>query len=217
MKGRMISAGPPVLAPRAGGIRAVLFDYGGVIAEEGFRLGLEAIARRHDVDPAELRREAEEAIYDTGYIVGRGTEGDFWERLRLRTGIAGTDDALAEEILRRFVLRPRMIAAVRGLRRQGVVVAILSDQTDWLERLDARDRFFLEFGRVFNSYRLGKGKRDATVFDDVVRALGTVPGETLFVDDNPGHVERARGRGLAVLLFRTEDAFLSELSAWTAS
>lgn len=206
-----------VSPPRPGGIRAVILDFGGVIAEEGFRLGLEAIARRHDLDPAELQREAEDAIYDTGYIVGRGTEGDFWERLRLRMGIAGTDDALADEILRRFVLRPRIIAAVRVLRRQGLVVALLSDQTDWLERLDARDRFFLEFDRVFNSFRLGKGKRDAAVFDDVVRALGAAPAETLFVDDNPGHVERARGRGLAVLLFRTEEAFLSELSAWTAS
>ncbi len=195
----------------------MLLDFGGVIAEEGFRLGLEAIARRHEIDPAGLQREAEEAIHDTGYLTGRGTEDAFWERLRLRTGIAGTDDALADEILRRFVMRPRMIAAVRALRRQGVVVAILSDQTDWLERLDARDRFFLEFDRVFNSYRLGKGKRDATVFDDVVRDLGVPAAETLFVDDTPGHVDRARSRGLAAVLFRSEDAFLSELSAWTAS
>lgn len=195
----------------------MLLDFGGVVASEGYRLGLEAIARRNNVDPLVLVREADEAIYDTGYIVGRGTEGDFWERLRRRTAIAGTDDALADEILRRFVLRPRMIAAVRDLRRQGVVAAILSDQTDWLERLDARDRFFIEFDRVFNSYRLGKGKRDATVFDDVVRALGADPAETLFADDNAGHVDRARSRGLAAVLFRREDAFLSELSAWTTS
>ncbi len=188
-----------------------------MIAEEGFRLGLEAIALRNDVDPAMLRREADDAIYDTGYITGRGPEGVFWERLRRRTGIAGTDDALADEILRRFVPRPRMIAAVRALRRQGVVAAMLSDQTDWLERLDARDGFFMEFDRVFNSYRLGKGKRDATVFDDVVRDLGVPAAETLFVDDTPGHVDRARSRGLAAVLFRSEDAFLSELSAWTAS
>ena len=195
----------------------MLLDFGGVIAEEGYRFGLEAIAGRNDVDPADLKREADDAIYDTGYITGRGTESGFWERLRRRTGIAGSDDALSGEILRRFVLRPRMIAAVRELRRQGVVVGILSDQTDWLERLDARDRFFPEFDRVFNSFRLGKGKRDATVFDDVVRDLGAVPGETLFVDDNPGHVDRARSRGLAAILFRTEDAFFKELSAWTAS
>ncbi len=195
----------------------MLLDYGGVIAEEGFRLGLEAIARRNGIDPATLQREADDAIYRTGFITGRGTEAEFWERLRQRTGIAGPYDALREEILRRFVLRPRMIGAVRQLRRDGVAVAILSDQTDWLERLEARDRFFLEFDRVFNSYRLGKGKRDATVFDDVVRALGAAPAETLFVDDNPGHVDRARSRGLAALLFRTEEAFLAQLAAGFAA
>ncbi len=203
--------------PRPEDLRAILFDFGGVIADEGFRLGLEAIALRNGVDPAVLHREAEDAIYETGYITGRGTEGDFWERLRRRAGIAGADEALTDEILRRFVVRPRMIAAVRALRRRGIAAAILSDQTDWLERLDARDGFFIEFDRVFNSYRLGKGKRDPTVFDDVVRALGVLPGGALFVDDNRGHVDRARSRGLAAVLFRTEDAFLSELSAWTAS
>ncbi len=209
--------GSPGPLPRPGEIRAVLFDFGGVIAEEGFRLGLEAIALRNGVDPAAFHRAAEDAIYETGYITGRGTESAFWECLRARTGIDGADDALAGEVLRRFVVRPRMIGAVRALRRQGIAVAMLSDQTDWLERLDARDAFSREFDRVFNSYRLGKGKRDATVFDDAVRDLGVLPAETLFVDDNPGHVERARSRGLAAVLFRGEEAFLSELSAWTGS
>ncbi len=215
--GEEVGRGPADPPPPPRGVRAVVLDFGGVIAEEGFRLGLEAIALRNGVDPAGLQREAEDAIYDTGYLTGRGTESAFWERLRLRTGIAGTDDALAGEILERFVPRPRMIAAVRALRRQGVVVAILSDQTDWLERLDARYWFSREFDRVFNSYRLGKGKRDATIFDDVVRDLGVLPAETLFVDDNPGHVDRARSRGLAAVLFRGEDAFLSGLASWTAS
>lgn len=158
---------------------------------------------------------ASDVIYETGYITGRGTETDYWDVLRRKTGIAGEDSDLTGEILRRFVLRPRMLAAVRALRADGFLTAILSDQTDWLERLDARDRFFLEFDRVFNSYRLGKGKRDATIFDDTVRALGVAPGEALFVDDNSGHVERAASRGLRAVLFRNQDRFLSGLGPLT--
>ncbi len=127
---RRDSAGLAGGTRRPGRIAAAVFDYGGVIAEEGFRLGLEAIALRNDVEPDALHRAAEEAIYDTGYITGRGTEAAFWERLRLLKGIAGTDVALADEVLRRFVVRPRMIDAVRALRREGIVVAVLSDQTD---------------------------------------------------------------------------------------
>lgn len=191
------------------GIRAVLLDFGGVVADEGFRQGLSAIARRHGIDPDRFFDLASDVIYETGYITGRGTESGFWEALRRGAGITGTDAELTGEILPRFVLRPRMMEAVRALRRRGRLVALLSDQTDWLERLDARDRFFRAFDRVFNSYRLGKGKRDPSVFDDVVRALGIPPAGALFVDDNAGHVARALSRGLVARLFRGEDDFLS--------
>ena len=116
------------------------------------------------------------------------------------------------ETLPRFILRPVMIDAVRRLRRKGYIAAIASDQVDWLERLDVRDRFPGEFDRVFNSYRLGKGKRDATFFDDVSNALRLAPGEILFLDDNAGHVERAASRGLYALLFRTAGDAAKELS-----
>ena len=192
-------------------LRAVLFDYGGVLATEGFREGLYAIARRQGLDPLTVHRLGMDAIYDSGYIVGRGTEADFWSLLRDRSGIKGVDAELTGEILPRFIIRPRMIDAVRRLRRKGIMVAILSDQTDWLERLDLRDRFFGEFDRVFNSYRLGKGKRDATVFADAVAALGVSPREALFVDDMPTNVARAREQWLQGVVFEEEERFLAEL------
>ena len=52
-----------------------------------------------------------------------------------------------------------------GLRRGGFLTAILSDQTDWLDRLEARHHFFGHFDRVFNSYHLGKGKRRITSYN----------------------------------------------------
>ncbi|HZW36973.1 MAG TPA: hypothetical protein VFF01_08515, partial [Candidatus Deferrimicrobiaceae bacterium] len=125
--------------PGETGIRAVLFDFGGVLASEGFREGLEAIALRNGMDPDAVFTLASDAIYESGYITGRGTESDFWNLLRRQTGLAGEDAALTGEILRRFVLRPRMVHAVRVLRAHGVITAILSDQTDWLERLEGRD------------------------------------------------------------------------------
>jgi putative hydrolase of the HAD superfamily len=192
-------------------LRAVLFDYGGVLAAEAFREGLYAIARRQGLDPLEVHRLAMDAIYDSGYIVGRGTEEGFWSLMRARAGIKGMDAELAGEILPRFIIRPHMIEAVRRLRRMGIIVAILSDQTDWLERLEARDRFFGEFDRVFNSYRMGKGKRDPTVFADAVAALGVSPREALFVDDMPANVERAREQGLRGIVFEDEEQFLAEL------
>ncbi len=192
-------------------LRAVLFDFGGVLATEGFREGLQEIARRQGLDPREVHMTGMDAIYDSGYIVGNGSEAEFWAMMRDRTGLAGTDEELSGEILGRFVIRPRMLEAVRRLRRIGTITAILSDQTDWLERLDDRDFFYGEFDHVFNSYRLGKGKRDSSLFADVVAGVGILPDEALFVDDMPANVERARDEGLQGMVFADEEGFLAEL------
>lgn len=191
--------------------RAVLFDFGGVLATEGFREGLQEIARRQGLDPVEAQLIGMDAIYDSGYIVGQGSEAEFWAMMRERAGLAGTDEELACEILSRFVIRPRMLEAVRRLRHMGIITAILSDQTDWLERLDDRDLFYSEFDHVFNSYRLAKGKRDPSLFADVVAGLGIAPPEALFVDDMPANVERAMREGLQGIVFTDEEGFLANL------
>ena len=179
---------------RGSPVRAVLFDFGGVLAEEGFRAGLRCIAESQDLDPGSVYAAGVEAVYATGYVTGSGAEADFWQYLRARFPLIGDDRVLSGEILDRFVLRPGMIGLVRWLRHQGIVVGILSDQTPWLDELDARDHFFAEFDRVYISYRMGKGKRDPSLFDDVVRDLGIDPPQVVFVDDDHGNVERARAR-----------------------
>lgn len=190
--------------------RAVLFDFGGVIADEGFHQGLHALADRHGLDPAQVLHACREAIYGSGYITGCGTEADFWRDLRARIAFGDSDAVLRADILARFRLRPRMLQLVRDLRAAGIPCALLSDQTDWLDRLDARDHFYREFDRLYISYRLGKGKQDPTLFDDVVADIDVKPGEALFVDDDAGNIARARGRGLRGWLFSDETRCLAE-------
>lgn len=191
--------------------RAALLDFGGVVATEGFRRGLAAIARLNGLDPDELHRKASNLVYETGYVTGECTENEFWSRLREDAGVLGTDEELRREILERFRVRPALIAAVGELRAEGVLTAILSDQTDWLDELDARDGFSASFDRVFNSYHMGKGKRDPTVFDDVLGEMGISPGNAVFVDDDPGNVDRAASRRLQAVLFRDEEGALRVL------
>lgn len=193
--------------------RAFLFDFGGVIAAEGFREGLKAIAARQGLDPEIVQRMAPQTAYDSGYVLGRGTEADFWALMRERAGLKGTDEELTAEIIGRFTLRPRMVEVVRQLRGQEFIVAILSDQTDWLEQLDRKYHFYREFDRVFNSYRRGKGKHDPSLFADVVVELGVAPQAAFFVDDDPANVDRAKSQGLQAALFRSEEEFIAELEA----
>lgn len=194
-------------------VRAVLFDFGGVIAEEGFREGLFDLADRYGMDREAVFAAGREAVHGTGYVTGTGSEAAFWQALRERYGFKEHDAALTDAILERFRVRPALLQRVRELGEAGLIRAILSDQTDWLERLDARDGFFDAFDKVYNSYRLGKSKRDPSLFDDVINDLGIAPGEALFLDDKPEVAERARERGLQAICCASEAGCLARLDA----
>ena len=193
-------------------VRAVVFDFGGVIAEEGFRAGLHVIADRFGLAPDTFYQAANEAVYGTGYVTGTGSEAAFWQQLRARFGIIAPDPVLRFEILSRFVPRTWMLAMVRLIRKRGIITALLSDQSDWLDLLDGKYHFFREFDHVFNSYHLGKTKRDVSLFDDTVHVLNVPAPQALFIDDNPGHVKRAAARGLQTHLFTSASCFQAALA-----
>lgn len=192
-------------------IKAVILDFGGVIAEEGFREGLYAIAGKFGLDQKRFFQLANEAVYNSGYVTGTGSEKEYWNEVRDHSGIMATDEELRREILSRFIPRDWMLKRVRSLRQQGIVTAILSDQSDWLDQLDAKHHFFQYFDAVFNSFHLGKTKRDPTIFSDTLQALKTAPGDTLFVDDNIGHIDRAAAAGLQVHHFDGRQGFEKKL------
>jgi len=194
-----------------GSIDTVLFDYGGVIAEEGFRGGLYAIAQLNGLDAEAFHRQVSRSIADCGYLTGRADEAAFWKALRREHTLQQTDAQLREEILRRFTLRPEMLGIVSRLRQSGLRVGMISDQTNWLDELDRRDGFFACFDRIFNSYHEHASKYDDTLFAVVAAGLHASPGRILIVDDNAGNIDKARRRGFPAILYDTEQGFLREM------
>ena len=190
-------------------IKAVLLDYGGGIAEEGFRDGLAAMAREQGLDADAVLNVAKRAVYESGFVLGWGTEGAFWASMHESAGLRGSDPELTKRILEGFVLRPWIIERVRQWRARGYITGILSDQTHWLDQLNERDHFFQYFDHVFNSYHMGKGKRDPSLFHDIAGRLALAPAQILFVDDSRNNVERAQTAGWQTIHYVDQASFLS--------
>jgi putative hydrolase of the HAD superfamily len=148
-----------------------------------------------------------------GYVMGSSNEQDYWNAVREKTGVRGEDKEFREEILKRFKLRPDMMEVVEKIRSSGLIVAILSDQTNWLDELDQRTPFHHHFDYVFNSFHLQKTKRDPSIFADICAVLGVRPEEGLFVDDNLENIERAASQGLRAIHFKDVGKFKEEIEA----
>lgn len=188
-------------------IRALILDFGGVLAEEGFREGLMHIARSEGLDPYSFFQKANELVYSTGYVTGRADESVFWDCVRKASGILKSNEDLREEILKRFTMRPQMIKIVKKVRSEGIKTVILSDQTDWLEIIDEQEHFYKDFDHVFNSFRIHRSKKDPSTFSYVCTEIGVQPEETVFVDDNEDNIIRASRSGLHTVLFSTVSDF----------
>jgi putative hydrolase of the HAD superfamily len=195
-------------------IEAVFFDFGGVIAEEGFRKGLESIAEDHSLDPAAFFQAARSLVYSSGFVTGTCGEDTYWDQLRRQTGITGEDAELRQRILDRFIIRPWMLDIVQWLKGQAVKCFILSDQTNWLDELDRQYHFSRHFDRVFNSFHIGKSKADPTLFSDILSTLRLEAGSALFVDDSAGNVARASGKGLHAVQYSDKEKFLKDISGY---
>ncbi|RJR31722.1 MAG: HAD family phosphatase [Desulfobacteraceae bacterium] len=192
-------------------IETVLFDFGGVLAREGFKEALEAIARRNGLEPSAFFETGRDLVYSTGYVIGKVSETDFWEALRKATGVQEHEDQLRQAVLERFILNPAMVETAEELKRRGLAIGILSDQTNWLDELDHRYQFLQRFDFVFNSFRLHKSKKDASLFREVAQTMGRVPEEILFVDDVLENAERAASQGLTAIHYKEFGQFREEL------
>ena len=104
-----------------------------------------------------------------------------------------------------------MIKLVRDLRDRGYVTGVLSDQTNWLDKLNQQTEFYSAFDHIYNSYYLGKGKQDPSIFEDIANDLRLAPNTILFVDDDKGNIDRARAGGWLAVQFIDKKNFLAEL------
>ncbi len=195
-------------------IKAIIFDFGGVLAEEGFREGLIYIAQKSGIDPVKFLRTAEELIYETGYVLGLSDEAAYLNALREKTGINDDNNAIKKEILKRFALRREMIKIAERAKAAGFITAILSDQTNWLDEINLKTPFYHHFDFVFNSFKLKKGKRDPSIFMDACSTMRLRPNEAVFVDDNAENIKRAALSGMKTIHFRNIDDFVRELGGY---
>lgn len=188
----------------AAAVAAVLFDFSGVIAEEGFRDTLRALADEQGADPEAAVRAGRDALHDSGYLLGHGSEARFWSLLLERGPLRGDPAVLRERVLGSFRLRPGMLTLVDQLRESGYPVGLFTNHTDWLAELHRRRPFLDRFDTCFNSFHRGRSKREPHLFDTVAAEV-ELPGTAIaFVDDSPEIVERARQRGWQAVHFTDE-------------
>lgn len=197
------------------GVDVVFFDWGGVLSGEGFINGLNFLAAQNEMDADQLFHDVREVIFESGYVYGRCSESEFWGALKKRIPLNGDQTQWREEILSRFKPRQWMFDIVRALKAMDVRVAVLSDQVNWLDELEAKFGFSKDFEKVFNSYHYGWTKSEPEFFHLALKEMGGVePSRAMLVDDATTNVRVAREVGLEAIYYDNKEQFLWDIGRY---
>ena len=184
------------------GLRAVFFDFGGVLLRTEDRAG----RRKWEARLSLPERGLEDAVFN-GEAARRASLGELpesavWQSLAQRFGL---DDSQLEELQHDFwagdKLDDQLVHFLRGLRPR-YKTGVLSNA--WT---DARTAFTEKYGlssavdALIISAEVGVVKPDARIYRLAAEALGVLPEEAVFVDDSAQNVQGARAAGMKAVQF----------------
>jgi putative hydrolase of the HAD superfamily len=149
---------------------------------------------------------------------GSFTGGRFWREVAKDAGLNLSESQIDELVhwdARMWMdLNQAMLSWQVALKERGLLTAIVSNMGDTVHREMEREFEWLSrFDVLVWSYQLRLAKPDLAIYRHVLEKLGTLPGETLFVDDRPPNVDAARSLGMMGAVFTDSAQLRADLVA----
>jgi putative hydrolase of the HAD superfamily len=203
-------------------VRAVLFDFGGVVSESPF-LAFHRFERQRGLPEGFLQRINRNNPDDNAwarYERSELTPEAFDEAFAAESRAAGHEVRGLDVIDLLFgPIRPQMTAAVTRCRRHFVTACLTNNVRHGggrgLDAMPSRAREWSDalalFDRVIESSRLGQRKPEPRFFEEACRALGVEPSQAVFLDDLGTNLKPAREMGMVTIKVTDADAALAEL------
>ena len=185
-------------------IKAVIFDYGGVMKKSGHPL-IVYVAKICGVSEEVLDTKKVE-IREIGRQLVKGLISDeqLWKEIGeiISKPIPNDSTELAKKFYKEsLVFLPGMIDLVKKLKSRKIKTAVLSNISKSNAELIREKNGYNGFDEVVLSYEVGMRKPELEIYTLTVNKLGMKPEECLFIDDAEGNLVPAEKLGMKTVLF----------------
>lgn len=204
-------------------VRAVIFDFGGVITTSPFE-AFERMERERGLPPGLVRR-----------VNAADPDGNAWARFeRAEIDAAAFDRLFAAEArvlghelagadvlaLLAGNVRPRMVAALDRLRADGLLLGCITNNVPAGEgagmmltagRAAEVAAVLARFDRVIESSKIGVRKPDSRIYTMMTDALDVEPAECVYLDDLGINCKPAAALGMRAIKVADEAQALADL------
>lgn len=175
-------------------IRAVLFDLGKVLVDFDLDICIHKLARTSGRDSEEIK-SLMFAPRMHEFERGRLTGEEFLGEIHAALDYPDTLDSMIHAFNDIFSIMPDNVALLERISKKLPVGLVSNTNHLHAEFVESRYSFPSLFTKRIYSQETGFRKPEAEIFEVACEALGTVPGESLFIDDLLSNIEGARKLG----------------------
>jgi epoxide hydrolase-like predicted phosphatase len=193
-------------------IKAVLFDYGGVLSESGKVGNIQAVLGEiYGLDPKSI----EMADLHYQFLRGQIDEAQFFGELNKRYGKSFTanQELFAAKNQGFFTPSRPVYDLAAKLRATGIKTGILSNIYPASAQALREAGAYNEFDPVVLSCEEQCAKPDRVFFEAALRKLGAAGNEVLFIDDQERFREVAEGLGMHFIVATSPEQIVADTKA----
>lgn len=192
-------------------IKAIVFDFGGVIAKSDHDEIANFIAKSLDISP----QEATAASLQLKQQLLQGeNEVNYWQVYANSKGKKLPDhwmDQLNEARFQSLKVIPGMVDLVKELKKQGFQTALLSNVRKSQAEIKSKLGYYELFQPALFSYEIGANKPDLKAYRILLDRLQLPPESILFIDNKLPNIEAAKSLGMDAIQFDNTDQLIKDL------
>ena len=194
-------------------IKAVIFDYGGVM-KSSHPLSMD-IATIYNISVEEVEK-VKKITTPFFSLLQRGliNEQEFWQKFSdaIKKPIPQNYKELLREIYEKtLVLFPEMIEFVKKLKDKGIKTAVLSNITKFQAEIIRKNNGYKEFDVLVLSYEEKLEKPELNIYLSVIKKLGVEPEECVFIDDKEKNLAPAKSLGMKTVLAKNSGQIIKDV------
>jgi len=174
-------------------IKAVIFDFFGVLSTEGFRLFCDT----YFPDNKDKRRQALELV--TQHDAGSVTKDQYANGL---AKLAGVSLEVVYEHMSANKPNKLLLDYIRKELKPKYKVSVLSNAGDNYISQVLNPADLDMFDDIILSYQYGMVKPQVEIFELAAERLGVLTTECLFIDDSQSHCDGARRAGMKTIFYK---------------
>jgi putative hydrolase of the HAD superfamily len=195
-----------------GPIRAVIFDWGGVLIDNTAQGLLSLFAQKLGVTPEQLNTAF--IPFVKAFQKGQIAEHDLWEGIAAALGIERPYNPTLWDDAIRAVYRPKeeMFALASLLKGRGYKVGLLSN-TELPSVRFFHEQGYAQFDATVFSCEVGTCKPEHRIYEIALERLGVGPSEAVFIDDRADFIEGAQKLGMHTIRFESPEQVKGALVA----